>query len=85
MDAVFRRPARRHSYTNVTLRSICVSVLFASIALILTGLDLMSRAALSACLLLLVIGGAACGIALASQKRSTQVVIERAYSGIWRS
>jgi diguanylate cyclase (GGDEF)-like protein len=56
-------------------------VLFASVALILIGPDIMSRPALTACLLILVTAGAAYGITNAAQQRNMQIQVERAYSG----
>ena len=41
----------------------------------------MSRLALTACLLVLVVSGVVYGVVLAAQQRNTQIVIERAYSG----
>lgn len=81
MDAVSRRPARHRSYVEVGLRSLGAVLLFAVVALLLVGPDLMSRTQLTAFLLFLVISRAACDIAQAAHQRNTQILIERAYSG----
>ena len=81
MEAVSERPRKRRDLPAVALRSLGAAVLFASIALILIGPDIMSRTPLTACLLVLVIAGAAYGIVNAAQQRNVQVAVERAYSG----
>jgi diguanylate cyclase (GGDEF)-like protein len=57
------------------------ALLFASVALILIGPDIMSRPALTASLLILATAGAAYGIINAAQQRNMQISVERAYSG----
>lgn len=81
MDAVNRRPGHRRNPSAIALRAMGASVLFASVALILIGPDIMSRPPLTACLLVLVTAGAAYGIANAAHQQKMQIAVERAYSG----
>jgi diguanylate cyclase (GGDEF)-like protein len=81
MEAVNRRPARRRSAATIALQSLGCVLLFASVALILIGPDIMSRPMLTACLLVLATAGASYGIINAGQQRNMQIAVERAYSG----
>jgi diguanylate cyclase (GGDEF)-like protein len=79
MTTITRRPGRRRR-SEVALRLLGALLLFASLALVLIGPDLMGRAPLTALLLGSVIAGATYGIVNAAQQRNQQVAVERAYS-----
>jgi diguanylate cyclase (GGDEF)-like protein len=81
MDAVNRRPLHRRNGGEAALRALGALILFASVALILIGPDVMSRAPLTLSLLVLAGAGAAYGVVNAAQQRNMQASVERAYSG----
>ncbi len=75
------RARRRTRDSNSLIHIVGGVLLVVTVVLIVLGPDLMSRFALAACMLGSVAGGVFYGIFLSRHSRSTQVSIERAYSG----
>ncbi len=81
MEAVSRRPAKQRSLGQFLLGVLGAALLFCAVALILVGPDIMSRSTLAASLLAITCSGAMYALAMSRNQRTTQVLIERAYSG----
>jgi diguanylate cyclase (GGDEF)-like protein len=80
MEAVSRRPTNDRSLGQILLRLLGAGLLFFAVALILVGPDIMSRSTLTASLLAIVCSSAMYALGMAQNQRTTQILIERAYS-----